>query len=161
MQDLPQLQAFARAAAAFVSWAESSDVSQQLAPQVAGRLLSALYAEAASLLAGVELSSVRVIPEVPAKYQVGAEVASALFRSFPAQYYWMSCEPLTTLPDSLACGDLADDLADTYADVKEGLVAYNAGDIRWAREHWLGTFVVHWGAHVASAIPALHELAFA
>jgi len=161
MQDLPQLQAFAKAASAFVSWAESSDVSRQLAPQVAARLLSALYAEAAILLAGEKLEAVRVIPEVPEKYQVSAEQARALFTAFPAQYYWTSCEPLAAQPDSLACGDLADDLADTYADVKEGLLSYVAGDFSWARKHWIGTYVVHWGSHVACALPALHELAFA
>jgi hypothetical protein len=55
-------------------------------------------------------------------------------------------------------GSLADDLADIYRDLKEGLVVHDAGlapphDIIW---EWRFGFYSHWGHHAIDALRALH-----
>jgi hypothetical protein len=59
--------------------------------------------------------------------------------------------------------DLADDLADIYCDVQRGLRAWDANAEAYARHtvwDWRFPFRVHWGVHAASALRALHQLAF-
>jgi hypothetical protein len=53
-------------------------------------------------------------------------------------------------------GDVADDLADTYSDVKAGLLLLERGDAEGALWHWIWTFKLHWGTHVVNALHALH-----
>lgn len=60
-------------------------------------------------------------------------------------------EPLT--------GDLADDLADVYRDLKPGLVLYEGGHIDEAVWHWNFHFNIHWGRHAAEALYAMHAFA--
>lgn len=76
--------------------------------------------------------------------------------------YWTVFDPMD--PDdheSIYCS-LADDLADIYRDVKEGLLqigepsARNA-DVAW---EWRFGFQNHWGQHAVSAIQAVHSLLY-
>jgi hypothetical protein len=52
---------------------------------------------------------------------------------------------------------LADDLADIWADLKQGLLALDAGappeDVTW---EWRLLFYAHWGRHATVALRALH-----
>jgi Domain of unknown function (DUF5063) len=57
-------------------------------------------------------------------------------------------------------GSLADDLADIYRDLKEGLVIHNSdlappNDILWG---WRILFYSHWGDHAMNALRTIHFL---
>jgi hypothetical protein len=75
----------------------------------------------------------------------------------PFQYYWELFHSVTDEADEPVCGDLAEDLLEIYKDVKEGLLAFEAGERILAVWHWRNTFGIHWGRHATSAIKALHD----
>lgn len=57
-------------------------------------------------------------------------------------------------------GSLADDIADIYRDLKEGLVLHHSGlaspnDILW---DWRLGFYSHWGKHSMDALRTIHFL---
>ncbi len=54
-------------------------------------------------------------------------------------------------------GDLADDLADVWSDLKSGLRYYEKGRIEDAAHEWRANFDIHWGEHAADAIAVLQE----
>lgn len=56
-------------------------------------------------------------------------------------------------------GSLADDLADIYRDLVDGLRAWRSGDRADAVWRWRFGFQVHWGEHATSALRALHARA--
>jgi hypothetical protein len=74
--------------------------------------------------------------------------------------YYRSVEPYPVesneAPD---VGSLADDLADIWRDVKQGLLALDAGtveaDVIW---QWRHDFTSHWGRHAVDALAALHKV---
>ena len=70
--------------------------------------------------------------------------------------YWEVYDPRED-GDPVA-GDLADDLADIYRDVKNGLVAYKDGQINEAVWDWRFTFSSHWGDHLVDALRAIHRI---
>ena len=55
---------------------------------------------------------------------------------------------------------LADDFADIYRDIKDGLVAFDKGSEEFANIiwHWQFNFEGHWGHHLVAALRAIHEL---
>ncbi len=63
-----------------------------------------------------------------------------------------------TMDDKAISGSLADDIADIYRDVKEGLVLAEARaaapeDVIW---DWRLSFYSHWGKHAMDALLAVH-----
>jgi hypothetical protein len=64
----------------------------------------------------------------------------------------------------LVFGDIGDDLADIYADVKPGLRAWEMGVDDFLPKivfDWkFPLFGSHWGVHAVSAMRALHPIAF-
>ncbi len=73
--------------------------------------------------------------------------------------------PLTWAPaDPPAQGDLADDLADIYRDLKPGLSAWNTQDDRFLEDilfQWVHYgHIHHWGRHAVNALRALHWLVY-
>jgi hypothetical protein len=78
--------------------------------------------------------------------------------------YWAYFDP-TEPPESTdepVFGNLADDLADIYKDIKPGLRAWATGDDRYLTSIILAwkfpPFGSHWGMHAVSALRALHPL---
>jgi hypothetical protein len=70
--------------------------------------------------------------------------------------YWQVFDP--TEDDEAVFGTLADDIADIYRDLKEGLVLIEAHgtpseDIIW---NWRLLFYSHWGKHAMDALLAVH-----
>jgi hypothetical protein len=70
--------------------------------------------------------------------------------------YWQVFDP--TEDDEAIFGTLADDIADIYRDLKEGLVLIEAHeappeDVIW---NWRLLFYSHWGKHAMDALSALH-----
>lgn len=80
-------------------------------------------------------------------------------------YYWVSdlSKPFDSSQEPMV-GDLRDDLADIYRDIKPGLRAWDTGmksylpDIAFG---WKINFDLHWGPHAVDAMRVLHELVFA
>jgi hypothetical protein len=92
-------------------------------------------------------------------------VLGLVHRTLGAQVgYWAyfdPSEPSDTCAEPVF-GDLGDDLADIYRDVKPGLRAWDMGmETHWIVFGWkyLG-FGSHWGVHAVSAMRALHPIAF-
>ncbi len=80
--------------------------------------------------------------------------------------YWAYFDP-TEPPDSAeqpVFGNLANDLADIYRDIKPGLRAWATGDNIYLPSivfDWkFPNFGSHWGVHAVSALRALHPLAY-
>lgn len=77
-------------------------------------------------------------------------------------YYWDVYDPYSESDHEAVCGSLADDLADIYRDLRDGLFAASAegarpNDVFWA---WRFDFASHWAAHAARAIRALSTAFF-
>lgn len=83
-----------------------------------------------------------------------------LTRSLPKHlYHEVLSDPFQIHDDpKLAIGDLADDLADTWRDMKIGLNAIEEGAAEAAALwHWKLLFDSHWGVHASSALGVLHR----
>jgi hypothetical protein len=83
----------------------------------------------------------------------------AMFKRFgvlPINYYSECVDPLVIPPnESPGIGDLADDLADIWQDLRGGLALYDAGHIGAAASGWRAAFDLHWGNHAAQALYVL------
>lgn len=81
------------------------------------------------------------------------------FSGLPFQIYSHLINPLAIPPESpvVGCGCIADDLADIYRDVQEGMNLYQSGHRIEALWHWHFYFHHHWGAHAVWAMSVLHE----
>lgn len=140
---------FAELSQAYCRWAEGDpDPSTDL--QTALRLLPELYAAALNL------------PDTEPGDRVAErmlEKSKAVFRRFgslPFQYYEEIFDPFEDTPVSPVTGDICDDLADIYLDLKEGLDLYQQGEVDTAVFSWRITFGFHWGRHLTGALNALH-----
>jgi hypothetical protein len=89
-------------------------------------------------------------------------VYDAVVEVLPTDYY-RSVDPFPIeSEDEPSVGSLADDLADIWRDVTEGLLALEIGspeaDVIF---HWRYLLDVHWGRHAVDALAALHALELA
>lgn len=108
---------------------------------------------------------------VPATYDVldgeWKQVFNQVHQILGAQAgYWAyfdPSEPVAANPE-LVFGDLRDDLADIYRDVKPGLRAWESRNDAYLPAVVFGwkfpLFGSHWGVHAVSAMRALHPIAF-
>lgn len=133
---------------------------------VARRTFEGGLADLASVLAelysaGLQLPAVDLTTDEPlADAALSNEEWNALFRAMQAalgddRYVTaVGSDPMAT---ELRSGSLADDLADIYRDVKEGLDLLNGGtpetDVVWG---WRFSLRSHWGGHAVEALRALH-----
>jgi hypothetical protein len=79
----------------------------------------------------------------------------AIFQRFgelPVNYYNNCVDPLHACGAESALGDLADDLADIWRDLKGGLLLFDAGHATAAAFAWRESFNTHWGLHASSAL---------
>ena len=74
----------------------------------------------------------------------------------PVKTYWTVFDPLCEAPGESVAGSIVDDLQDVYRDVARGLILFETGDRAEAHWAWSFNFRIHWGAHVTSALRALH-----
>jgi len=150
------IRTFARITKDYCSWCEgdrASDPGQQLSE--ATRHVARLYA------AALDLPEVELVdhPEPPS---MEYEAWRAIFDSFgalPFSYYLVVLDPsIDGLEgvDKPGAGDLADDLADIYRDLIEGLWLLHNGCEQAAVWHWRFSFRSHWGQHATSALRAMH-----
>lgn len=123
------------------------------------RSLARLYA-AAWDLPDVEPADVE-LPDI--SHEAWSRVFGRLGRRLPFGLYWTLTQPVAADlagPDEPTCGDLADDLADIWRDLKPGLDAWPDADedarraIVW---EWRLSFRTHWGRHAADAMAVLGQ----
>jgi hypothetical protein len=144
------MKAFAAAAEAFCSWAEGPPRSETPEALTARRHLARLYACALEL----PQSGVASDADVP-----DAATRNAIYRRFAALpiNYYSEVDPLIVPSSDNLTGDVADDLADIWSDLKVGLMLHQAGNEKEAGHEWRWRFDVHWGQHAVSALHALHS----
>ena len=78
-------------------------------------------------------------------------------------HYWEIYDPIKLEPDDPVAGNLADDLADIYRDLHEGLQDWQHWESRRRQNalwQWRLSFQSHWGAHAADALRAIHWLLY-
>jgi len=75
--------------------------------------------------------------------------------------YWLEFDPVGDAHDSMS-GSLADDLADIYYDVREGLARHDAAEAADpaadAIHFWKRSYRLHWGQHLVDAERHLYSL---
>ncbi len=150
------IDSFIAVAAEYCDWLEAPPLSMAQEHFAATGLVARLYASAIQL-PDVDPDYLPLMPQAPALERFAAETVRLRLRSFPFQHYWEVFHTLTTEAEEPCLGDITDDLADIYHDVKEGLLALKISGRPLAVWHWRFTFSVHWGRHASSALRALHE----
>ena len=146
-----QSEKFSFIAKQYCSWAEESSLTQEEDVKKAIILLITLYSEALSLLkdgCGDEIDAKEVTDQE-------WKIIYTRFSSLPFNYYFASFSP-AKLDEEQGMGDVADDLADIYRDIKNGLWLFENGNITEAVWEWKQTFNTHWGRHAVSALNTLH-----
>ena len=73
-----------------------------------------------------------------------------------ADLYWMVFDAVKGT--EAIRGSLADDIADIYRDLKEGLAFKNKGSLQDAIWEWHFGFDSHWGHHAIGALKAIHDI---
>lgn len=142
----PAIERFAETARRFCAWAEGAPQTPATEANTALRLLYELQERALQLPEGI----VQGDSEDPSD-----EAWKTMFRRFgalPFNYYVQQTDPFALGPDGHEVGDLADDLADIWRDLKGGLSLFDAGFKDAAASHWWQFFWIHWGRHAASCL---------
>jgi hypothetical protein len=129
--------------------------------------LSAVYASAPHLR---ELPVPEGGEQIPQAFRLTNDEWNALYTHLKhtlgeqARYNAHFAPTVAKATDDPSEGDLADDLADIYRDLRPGLSAWNTGDDRYLGDvlyQWVHYgYVHHWGRHAVNAMRALHELAY-
>lgn len=157
----PRIAAFASAARRYCWLVELSPPEGSVSEREFGQQCLALLLELYRL--ALELPLLDPEPDEPELKSVDSDVWQQRFQSIgkrlPADYYWY-LKPFPLQRDSFenAVGQLADDLADIWADLSPGVVAMREGQSSVNRivHEWRSMFYYHWGEHAANAIRALH-----
>lgn len=139
----------------FCSWAESEIDKPEVELIKALHLLSNLYSNA--LMLKIE----NFVAEYE-KIRISNEQWNLIFKRFgslPFNYY-PEVDDITEIETpSTSLGDIANDLADIYRDLKAGLGLYEQGYESEAVYEWKSHFNFHWGIHAVNAMNALHSYA--
>ena len=146
----PATAEFARLAKGFCDWCEGIALSAP-ADVSASMWLARLHA-AALALPEVDSRNDDGLPPLP---EAAATRARANLAAFDGFYYREYFNPAPSLTDESGMGDVGDDLADTYRDIRAGLVLYESGQPVEALWHWSFLHRVHWGRHAVGAMFAL------
>ena len=145
-------QVFYESAKEFCSWAESEVDQSEMELVKALHFLSKLYSNALMLKISncvIELEAIRISDEQ-------WNFIFKRFGSLPFNYY-PTVNDITNIEKPAAgLGDVADDLADIYRDVKAGMWLYAQGYELEAINEWKYNFNFHWGIHAVNAMNALH-----
>jgi len=148
-----EVRAFAAVARQFCGWLDGAPKE----PDVESH--RALAATTALLDAAIRLPFNLPPPELrshPKDNRERWKRAHGRCAALPFQYYSEVFDPFADPPEEPVCGDVADDLADIYRDVRAGLDLFDAGRHEAALGHWSFHFACHWGEHATSAIRALY-----
>ncbi len=145
------LVSFAQVASDYCSWCRSTPGEEEAEARTALLLLSRLQAGVLELedpgrIEGIEGGA------------CSQEDWEAVMRrsSIPIGHYWTFTDPSDLEVSDPVCGILADDIADIYRDLSEGLWLYDRGHFDDAQFHFMSLYWGHWGRHVSDAIRVLH-----
>lgn len=153
MDEEELLQQFVLAADDFCSWLEGKE---EMRGDDALRMIAALYNSALNI-PNVDVVNLRDFDRIPELGQLELDRVRLRLAYFPFLYYWDMAQALAMDGQEPLLGEINDDIADIYKDVKEGLMAFENGLKDVASWHWRQTWALHWGRHAASAMRALHE----
>lgn len=140
---------FAETAERYCAWAETAPESADGEVETALRLLLEL--------------TVRVLdlpepdadgPELDGPTDAEWKAVLRRFTTIQVQLYG-TCLPDDVAGDQHLTGDLHDDLADIWRDVRHGLDHYRAGERDEASWQWRFSFRSHWGYHAGEALRVL------
>ncbi len=144
---------FAIVAEQYCQWAESLDPSDEINLNDLLLLLSEL------------LNKVLLMPDVDPsdsdeeKNRISHDEWMKIHKWFTPikfQYYREIFDPHDFKEDEPITGDLHDDLADIYRELKPALLLYIDDKIEDAAFEWKSTFGYHWGEHLISAMRAIY-----
>jgi hypothetical protein len=150
MNDTQRLEDFVGTARAYCAWIEGSAASPDLEAETAALLLSKLCAQVHEL---PDLFDEEEAPRLEHEQWIAAYRRLA---SLPFNYYSTFAEPCDLESPQPGIGDLADDLADIWRDLRGGLALYEKGNEAAASWEWRNSFQIHWGRHATSALYAIH-----
>ena len=166
IRDHPRVQLFIDAARSYVRLIEKR-------PQDVGRWCRSILRVLAELYAGGVALLRETAEDLPDQDLTAWELPHgewrAVYHRLSAQlgddaWYWMYFEPMKTQVEKAApvVGNLADDLADVYADVSTALRAWDAEHDAMTSRYiiqWIaGGLKAHWGSHAVDAIGILHRV---
>lgn len=136
----------------FCHWAESTPKPEEDEIKIAIKLLADLYSSALNLPKG------GVNSEIDPNRISSEEWGKILkrFAALPFNYYSVFLNPNSLEKSETGIGNLADDLADIYRDLRGGLDLCENGHVEYAIWNWRFSFNAHWGQHAVSALQALH-----
>ena len=146
---------FATLAKEYCGWAESKPKPETEEVKIAIKILANLYSTALALPKndpGNDVDGNRISDEE-------WNIIFKRFGALPFNYYSEFFSPAKVAEEEPVVGDLADDLADIYRDIKQGLELYEEGHVNEALWEWNQNFNIHWGRHATSALHALHAYA--
>jgi Domain of unknown function (DUF5063) len=144
--------AFENVARQYCSWAETQPGTPDDELLLAMRHVAELYT------AALRIPETDPEPDAPERF-VDKSSHAAVYRRFqvlPLQEYGEVFHATALPPEAPTVGDLADDLLDIYADLKSGLLHYDAGNVQQAVFQWRFSWGIHWGRHATSALRAMH-----
>jgi len=148
------LQAFAAEARKYCTWAVNIEEGHQGSANALRRIV-ALY-QAAFQLPPVSVEGTQDDPLEVVDTDERARVRVACAR-LPLQYYSEQFDPLKVpSTEDPTIGDIANDIADIFDDVRRGLWYFDCGRVPDAAWEWAFGFQSHWGRHAACAIRTLH-----
>jgi hypothetical protein len=167
LRSLPAAKAFVNTAARFCMLLEHPVRERDLWLQDLLTTLSAIYA-AAPHLRDIPLPDAS--ENIPQNFRLTNDEWTTLYTHLKLTLdkdalYNAHFSPTTAArTDEPTQGDLADDLADIYRDLKPGLLAWHTGDDRYVQDilyQWVHYGLIHhWGRHAVNAMRALHELVY-
>ncbi len=150
INEVDEVKGFVGTVRRYCAWAEAPAEQQTEDLTIAQRLLAELHL------------SVLGLPTLDCGDDVDDEVSHdewkivlQRFQGLPVDLYWDVFDPLEE--DAPGLNSLADDLADIYRDLKDGLVLYEGGKHLRAVWEWRFRFQIHWGAHLTGAQRAIHS----
>ena len=116
------------------------------------RILRALMEGAASLKASGEPEAERAAPGLPQEVPWSE---TKRFADFPFQCYPVVFWPEVVHPEGPFTENIHEDFVHIYAELRHGLQALEAGDLKRAAGYWRDSYFFHWGHHASSAIWAI------
>jgi hypothetical protein len=137
----------------YCAWVEKREVREDV-----GIWLSQILAELileAYRIPDDELADAGASEENRYKARDYQEVRASL-PELPIQYYREVFDNLDLESDEAVMGDLHDDVADIYRELKEGLFIYEHDSPSKAERFWRQLFRYHWGEHATGALRALY-----
>ncbi|PCJ96018.1 MAG: hypothetical protein COA45_11505 [Zetaproteobacteria bacterium] len=139
----------------YCTWSESKARTETEEVKTAIKLLANLYANV------LAMPNDNLCEDIDGS-RISDEEWNVVFKRFgalPFNFYSTFFSPHKLSSDEHCVGDLADDLADIYRDLKCGHELYERGHVKEAFREWKQSFNMHWGRHLSSALNALHAYA--